>query len=432
MKKWFVVFMAVALMAAMTLPAAAEPNLTITGEYTAAAMHADGFVSQNSGALTTADDDERDYVYQRFRIQPKFKSSDTVSATLRFDFAEGIWGDDFSAYRANYGGGDDIQVDRAYVTVGTSWLTANVGLQFFPAGQTQVFRDNKPGVQFMVKTGSPFNVRLGWVKADEGSSLSDDADEEKDTDRYLAQVGYKGENFSIDAFGVAQKDGSTDGVTDFEDEPWVVGINGKADFGGFSVHGELAQFGGDNGNEVDYTGTQFNVNGMFKLSETVKLGVDLIYSSAQGDDEQKITYMGNPFAAYDVRLGGTMGWDMLVYGRSNAHLYSDYPSGPLPGDVFDPFQTGAGSIAAGVGAMFTPLDDWTFIGQLHYMTAADDELNGVTGEFEKGYNLLLVAVYNITPKTSLHATYQRVDASFMDDRDPDASNLYGLRLFVAF
>ena len=454
MKKWLVLFLAVALIGAMTVPAAAEPNLTITGEYNVSGWHAEGVASQNDGSLTTDDNDERDYVYQRFRIQPKFKASDNVSANLRFDFAEGIWGQDqgFQANRAAYGNGSDIQVDRAFVDVDTTWLRVRAGLQFIPAGQTQVFRDNQPALQFNIHTGSPFDVRLAWIKVDEGigtgssfDRLSDEEDQYKDTDRYLLDLGWNTETMNFSLFGVAQTDGGTgdtdaDGTIDnFEDEPYVVGLRARADFGGFAVHGELAQFGGDDGNNTDYAGTQFNVNGMFKLGDSLKLGLDLIYSSAEDGGDEKLTYMGNPFASYDVRLGGAMGWDTMTYGRANGFLYSGLTAGPgpLPGDVFDPFETNTGAYTVGLGAMWTPAELFSLIGQVHYMTAADDDLKNADGtdqigEFENGYNFLLVGIFNITAKTDVRIHYQRVDASFMDNRDPDASNLYGISMFVFF
>ena len=440
--------MAVALVMAMTIPAMAEPNLTIKGQYQVFGMHADGTVAQNSGLPETADDDEKDFVYQRFRVAPKFKASDNVSAHLRFDFAEGNWGQDqnFTTARASNEGFSDIQVDRAYVDVDTQWLRVRAGLQFVPVGQTQVFRDNQPALQFNIKTGIPLDIRLGWVKASEGigvgsswDRLSDEEDEMKDVDRYLAQVGWKADTWSASVFGVMQTDGGTgdtdgDGVIDnFEDEPNVFGLRFKMNFGALGIHGELAQFGGDNGEEVDYTGTQFNVNGMFNFTDSFKLGLDLIYSSAQGDDEQKITYMGNPFASYDIRFGGSMGWDTQTWGRTNAPIFATFPpGGPLPGDVFDPFETGAGAIGAGLGAMWTPLDWMYLIGQFHYLTADDDDLAGVDGEFESGYNLLLTIGFHVAPKTTLIANYQRVDADFMDDYNPDASNVYGLGLDVKF
>ncbi len=455
MKKWLPVFMAVALTMAMVIPAMAEPNLSVTGEYTLQGMTSDGVASQNSRAATTDDNDKRSYFYQRMRVQPQIKASDNVSANLRFDFAEGIWGQDqnFSAYRADYGSGQDIQVDRAYVDINSiSWLRVRAGLQFIPAGQTQVYRDNQPALQFNIKTGMPLSVRLAWVKAMEGigtgNGLEDEEDNTKDMDRYLVDLGYKADVFSVNLFGVMQTDGGTgdtngDGaIDDFEEEPWVVGLRFKGDFGALGIHGELAQFGGDTGQEdnagngIDYTGTQFNVNGMYTISDALKVGIDLIYSSAQGDDEKKMQSLGNPFASYDIRLGGAMGWDTQTYGRANGFLYSG-TGGPLPGDVFDPFNTGAGAMTAGLGAMYTPLSWLSVIGQFHYMVAADDELkdpNGadIIGEFEKGYNILLAAVFQIAPKTDVRLTYQRVDASFMDDLDPDASSLYGAHLRVRF
>jgi hypothetical protein len=172
---------------------------------------------------------------------------------------------------------------------------------------------------------------------------------------------------------------------------------------------------------------------MYNIGDRLTLGLVLFYSSAQGDDDKKITVMGNPFASHSPSKGATMGWDMLTYGRTNGHLFSSTPpGGPLPGDIYDPFNTGAGSIGAGVGALYSPLERLSLIGLFHYMNAADDDIAGVTGEFENGHNLLLAAVYRIAPKTHLHATYQRVDASFMDGVETDASSLYGLRLNVVF
>jgi hypothetical protein len=394
--------------------------------------------------------DKRDYVHQRFRVKPKIKVSDNVSANLRFDFAEGRWGQDqnFTTQRAKDTGFSDIQVDRAYVDVKTEWIRVRAGLQFVPAGQTQVFQDNQPALQFNIKTGTPFGVRLAWIKVDEGigsmgtsvDRLNDSQDEYKDTDRYLGVLSYDTDFISANAFYVAQIDGSTadtdgDGQIDnFEDQPWVAGLRFRGlQFGSLSFHGELAQFGGDDGNNTDYTGTQFNLNAKYNMNDSLAFGFDFIYSSAQGDDDKKITYMGNPFAGYDAKFGSTRGWSMLTYGRYPGQLYtSSPPGGPLPGDFFDPFKTGAGAITAGIGAMYRPLEKMTLIGQFHYMTAADDDIAGVTGEFESGYNLLMAAVYQIAPKTSVHATYQRVDADFMDGVEPDASNLYGLRLHVAF
>lgn len=432
---------------ALVSPAMAQSKLTIKGHYDLTGLSSDNVTAQNLGMDDLEDADKHSYFHQRFRVQPQFKAADGVTANLRFDFAEGIWGQDrdFDPGRAGdtstNSDDSELQVDRAYVDVSKGWLRIRAGLQFVPAGQTQVYRDNQPALQFNIKTGSPVGIRLAWVKANEsigvGTGLSDDGDENEDTDRYLVDLSYNSDPIKVNLFYVMQKDGSgdTDGdnvVDDFKDEPFVAGLRVRTGVGGVSIKGEVATFGGDNGNGTDYVGTQANVNAMMKISDALSLGLDVFYSSGADDDEIKRIHIGNPFSRFDAKFGGTMGWDTLTYGRNPAQLFtSSPPGGPLPGDIFDPFLTGAGSIGAGIGAKYIPIDKLTLIGQLHYMTAENDD-RGITGEFEKGYNLLLAAVYQLAPKTSLHATYQLVDADFMDDVAPDSANIYGLRLHVAF
>lgn len=438
MKKLLVVFMALALVS----PAMAQSKFSVKGHYELTGLTSDNVTAQNQRVDDLEDADKHSYFAQRFRVQPQFTAADGVTANLRFDFAEGIWGQDRDFDPARAGdtstNSDDseLQVDRAYVDVNTEWVRIRAGLQFVYAGQTQVFRDNQPGIQLNVKTGTPVGVRLGWVKASESvgvaTGLSDDGDENEDTDRYLVDLSYNSDAIKINAFYVMQKDSGTNGVDNFKDEPNVGGLRVRTQAGPVGISGEVAVFGGDNGNGADYVGTQANVNAMMKFSDSLSMGLDVFYSSAAGEDEIKRIHIGNPFARYDVKFGGTMGWDLLTYGRSAAPLFtSSPPGGPLPGDIFDPFLTGAGSIGAGIGAKFIPIDKLTLIGQLHYMTA-DDSDRGITGEFDSGYNLLLAAVYQLTSSTSLHGTYQLVDADFMDEVNPDTAYIYGLRLHVAF
>lgn len=454
MKKLLLIVMVLALVS----PAVADDRVTLSGTYDVTAIGSDNVTAQNLGVDDLGDTDKHSYLHQRFRVGSKIQVADGVTANLRFDFAEGIWGQDqaFDPNRAGdtttakdtYPGADassddnELQVDRAYVSVNTAWVIINAGLQFVPAGQTQVYRDNQPALQFIAKTGTPLGIRLAWVKASESigvaSAWSDSDPENEDTDRYLVDLSYKGDAFSGNLFYVMQKDGSGDttgdGIDDrFADEPNVAGLLVKTSVAGVDIYGEVATFGGDNGNGTDYTGTQVNVNGRLKISDAVTLGMDLIYSSAAGDNEQKITYMGNPFASFDAKNGGTMGWDMLTYGRNTAQLFASFPPpGLMPGDFFDPWETGAGAMGGGVGAKFIPVDKVTLIGQLHYLVADDNDLTGVTGEFDSGYNLLVAAVYQLAPKTTLHATYHLVDADFMDDVNPDSAYVYGLRMHVAF
>jgi hypothetical protein len=438
MRKLLILAMVLALVA----PAMAADNLTISGAYEVFGIGADNLQEQkNHNGVDLEDADNVNYFYQRFRVQPKFKATDGVSATLRFDFAEGIWGQDQAFTSARTADSAEIQVDRAYVSVNKGILMVNAGLQFVPLGQTQVFRDNQPALQFIFKT--PVSVRLGWVKVDESigvstGALSDEADDNKDTDRYLIDVGYKSKTFGINAFYAMQQDGSTgdsdaDGIQDnFEDQPTVMGVNVKAKAGRVALYGEAASFGGDNGNGTDYVGTQVNVNGRMKLSDALTVAADLWYSKGAEPGERKRIHIGNPFARFDLKKGAAMGWDTLTYGRNPAELFSTSPPGGLlPGDVFDPFLTGAGSMGAGIGAKFNPVEPLTLIGHMHYMVGESDD-TGVVGEFDSGYSALVCAVYQLAPKTSLHATYHLIEASFLDDIEVNSAHMYTLWMKVAF
>jgi hypothetical protein len=441
-----------AMVLAFVSPAMAADNLTVSGSYELFGIGADNLdEQQNHDGVDLEDDDKVHYFHQRFRVQPQFKAADGITATLRFDFSEGIWGQDqaFDPNRAgdsNDQGSDDaeLQVDRAYVSINKGMVMVNAGLQFVPLGQTQVFRDNQPALQFILKT--PVSVRLGWVKASEsygvGSTapLSDEGDLNKDTDRYLIDVGYKSKAFSVNAFYATQVDGSAgdtdgDGIDDdFEDQPNVMGVNAKTQVGPVALYGEAAVFGGDNGNGTDYVGTQVNVNGRMKMSDALTVAADLFYSSGEGDaDERKISYMGNPFARFDLKKGSAMGWDLLTYGRNPAELFTTSPPGGiLPGDVFDPFLTGAGAMGGGLGAKFNPIQPLTLIGHFHYMVGESDDTGRAEAEFDKGYSALLCAVYQLAPKTSVHATYHLVEADFLENVEVNTAQMYTLWLKVAF
>ena len=427
MRKLLVVLMVLALAA----PAMADSPVTISGMYDVMGVTSNNAADQNAIVPDTSDADDVGYWFQRFRVGAKIQAADGVTGNLRFDFAEGVFGQDqgFSPFRAN--DTTELQVDRAYVDVNRGMLLVKAGLQFVPAGQTQVFRDNGPALQFILKT--PVSVRLAYIKASEGTGLSDDDTlGTEDTDRYLLDIGYKSDAFKVNAFYVMQKDDSA-----LENEPNVMGVNFGTKVGPVALKSELAIFGGDTAANVDYMGTQLSINGNMKLSDKLSLGVDVIYSDGTDDPaEAKITYMGNPFARFDAEKGGLMGWDNIIYGRVPAVNPAAAPGGFMNGDFFDPFQTESGALTLGVGAKFDPMDALTFIGMVHYMSASEDGLSDAADKkFDSGYAVLLAAVYQLAPKTSLIATYHTIDADFTDaagDIDVDTATWYGLRMRVAY
>lgn len=435
-------FLVVLAMLAFVSPAMANDMVTFKGMYDVAAVTADNFTEQFTG-VDQGDSDKYSYFYQRLRMIMKLQPTKGISANLRFDFAEGIWGQDqdFNTARPS-NDNSELQVDRAYVDVNQDTFRLRAGLMFIPLGITQVYRDNQPALQLNIKTPTPVGVRLGYVKVSEGigvgGSLSDGDDENDDTDRFFIDVGYKKDSLKINAYYWMQNDDGTgdsngDGIVDnFKDEPTLMGVTAHGTLGGFKLTGELATFGGDNGNGVDYTGTQLVLIGTKEINDSLTLGLESYYSSPADSDEKKITYVGNPFARKDMEFGGNYGWDDLVYGRSGTQTYAGPAGGPLPGDFLDPFMTGTGSIGAGIAAKYKAMEKLTLIGMFDYLVAADDDIDGVTGEFEKGYNITTAAIYQLAPNTSLHATFQNVSADFMDGKDVSDANLFALRMRVKF
>lgn len=437
MKKLLVVFIGLIFAGSAIAADPSDTRVVFKGYYDVAGVYADNYSAQNQRVDDLDDADKVDFIAQVFRVQPEFKPADGVMARLRFDVAESVWGQDQGFTTARADEDIELQVDRAYVRIDKPWLQISAGLQFLPLGQGQIYRDNQPGLQLIFKT--PVSVRLGYVKVSESvgvgtaDSLSEDSDLTEDTDRYFADVGYKSDAFKINAFYVAQKDGSTDGVDNFKDEPYAGGVRVLGNVGSVGLGGELATFGGDNGNGSDYVGTQLNVHGILKVSDALSVKLDSWYSSGRDDtDDIKKTYVGDPFARMDLFLGSTTGWDNAIYGRTGIQTKFGSRGGAMTGDVFDPFNTGAGSYGAGTGAKYTPVNDLTLYGLLYYMTAANNDIDGYTGEFDNGYSLILAAAYELAPKTTLTGVFQRVDANFMDDVDPDAATALTMRLRVAF
>ena len=449
MKKMKRFLVALAILAFVT-PAMANDLVTFKGNFDVAGVAADNFNEQNANSdADLGDSDKFNYFYQRFRLSMKLQPSKGISGNLRFDFSEGIWGQDqdYGTIRPS-NDSSQLQVDRAYVDINQDMFRLKAGIMFIPLGMTQVYRDNQPGIQLDIKTPSPLGIRLGYVKVNEGIVLignrftreSDSDDENKDTDRFFIDLSYKNEAFKVNGFYWMQTDSSTgdtdgDGIDDnFKDEPTVMGLTARTRLGGINLTGELATFGGDNGNGVDYTGTQLIIVGTKQLNDSLTLGFQTYYSTPQDSGEQKITEVGDPFAHLDMEYGGAYGWDNIIHARSTVHVFASTnpPGGPLPGDLLNPFETGTGSIGAGIAAKYKAMEKLTFIGMFDYMTAADDDIDGVDFEFEKGYNILTAAIYQLAPNTSLHAVYQNVGADFMDGKDAPSANLTMLRLHMEF
>lgn len=431
MKKLLVILMALAFVA----PAMADDNLDVSGQVRIRAWDKENFSDFDDNG-----DDKEEYVEQRFRLQAVIKANDQVKAVTRIDLAETKWGSGaWATHRPGLGldasdtdaSGDIdtvsastnnvIQVDRAYLDVTTGPVNIKAGQQFYAVGQSQVIRNNKPGVQLTVK--SPVVVEVGYsVNGDDDQGATAGATSGIDTvdDQNLHfSVAYKSDVFSVEGFyGIDMR--SLEDAASNEDTRTVFGVNFKTSVGPVKLNSELALFGGENeATNSDYVGTQFNIDADMKLNDLVKIGVDLIYSSGTDDaTETKIAYIGDVFGRLNRSEGGS----------GNNIIAGDLA--PLGGDdVFDPFNDNLGAIGGGVDAVITPVAGLNLLAHVMYLTAAED---GSTGDYEDLIVYNLGASYMLAPKAKLAVYYTVVDADFEGGGSSDnATNISGL-MQIAF
>jgi hypothetical protein len=410
MKKLLVIFLVLAFVA----PAMAADNLDVSGQVRIRSWDTENFGDFDDDNAA----DKGEYFEQRFRLQATIKANDQVKAVTRVDFAEDEWGSsDWSTHR--YNENSELQVDRAYLDITTGPVNIKAGQQFYAVGQSQVIRNNKPGIQITIKT--PVVIELGYsVEQDQDQGATDD-----EANMHLSLT-YAADAFSVEGFyGQQVTNAGAAGADDTEDTRTVFGVNGKFGIGPVKINTELALFGGDNDQAgaaaVDYVGTQFNVDADMKLSDMIQIGADLIYSDGTDSaDEEKIAYIGDVFGRLNRSEGGS---GNNIYAGDLAPLGAD--------DVFDPFNGNQGSIGLGVDVIITPMAGLDILAHVMYLTSAEDTA-GETG-YDNALLYNLGVTYAIAPKAKFGLYYTAVDPEAEDsDVDADtASNIGGL-LQIAF
>lgn len=428
MKKLLVAFIAVAFVAGLVAQTAvAEERLSLTGAMRARAWNTSNYSDLDSDNHT----DELQYWDQRFRVQATIAPADGVKGVLRWDFAETTWGSngtELDGNRPTAGTDNQLQVDRAYLDVTKGIINVKAGLQYMGLGTNYAYDNNATGLQLTFTT--PVVIRVGWAKESEGGASTDlDAedsgidtdgdgvdDSTQDIDQYFLDLMYSADTFTVEGFYAFQKDGrKSDDTANGVEEPTLLGVMGKAAFGPINVLAELDMFGGQYNDDVDYTGTQFVGDVGFNLNDQVTLGVDLIYSNGNKDDDKtKITYM--PHATF-----GSVGY--ADYGAFNTDLM---PLGAT--DVFDPLGTEAGAMGGGVYAKFVPIETLTLYGQIVYLVGQEDE----DGMFENGTIFNLSGQWAFTQNAHLALGYNYTSASLKEVDDLDNATAIMARIQIDF
>lgn len=426
MKKLLVAIIAMAFIVGLVADmAVAEDRLSLSGQVRVRAWKVD------NRDYSDAVEDEVSYWDQRFRMQAVVSPADGVKGVLRMDFSEHQWGTVNGLVgntpRPRAGTNEQFQVDRAYIDVTKGIVNIKAGQQYMGLGNSFAYDGNNTGLQFTINT--PVVIRLGYSKEHEGFITGDAnldgvtlpgevtnnglTDEEalgtEDTDHYFINVGYKSDVFSIDGFYAMQTDDSAAGA-----EPTLMGVLAKFGVGPVNVIAELDSFGGDNAAGVDYTGIQFVADASMAMSDAFTLGVNLIYSDGTNDaGEVKTTRFPGAF------------FGSMYYSDYGAFATDIAPLGD--GDVFDPGDTGAGAMGAGVYAKFAPMDTLTLYGQLAYLTSDED----FSGGFDSGLVGNLSAEYLMVQNTTLAAGISYVDAD-VNDFDTDPFLAYVARMQITF
>jgi hypothetical protein len=302
--------------------------------------------------------------------------------------------------------------------VTTGPVNIKAGQQFIAVGQSQVLRDNKPGIQVTIKT--PVVIELGY-------SVDEDQDQGGTTDEQVSHISleYAADTFKVQGFYATQvTSAGSAGVADTEDTKTVFGVNGKFDIGPVNINTELAMFGGDDGaaTATDYMGTQFNVDADMKLSDMIKIGADLVYSDGTdgNSNETKIVYISDPFGILSRTEGGS----------GNNYWAGDVtPVGD--GDAFDPGGYGQGAMGIGADVVITPMAGLDVLLHVMYLTAAED----TTGD--TGYDNALIynigVTYALAPKAVVGLYYNATAAEFEDSTaSDDTASLIGALLQIDF
>ena len=428
MKKLAILVMAMLLTAMFTAPAFAEDRLSLSGSYFVRGWDVD---SGKAGP-------DQNYYHQRMRVQAKIAVADDVSATIRADIAEAVWGADFTgpsvARPGNAGDNDSnkIHIDRTFVTIDKEAWSFQAGQQFFALGIAEVMDSQITGFNAGLKF-APVNVNFIYAKIDEGDTydrgtligdgtiggLNDaqaaakaatDATTDEaalgteDTDIYAVNVGFEVAGFNSNAFGVMQKDDSP-----AQAEPWAIGFMTSGTAAGMvNILAELDFFGGDNATN-DYSGVNFYVKGDVAINDMFTVGAEVIYGD--GDDT-------------DTQISGLTDWDTFTPFSIGTPM--DGWVTAFAGSPFDMTGDGAGTIGGTLFVSSTPMEKLSLGGKVGYFETEEDS---VTDADMVAFNAWVAYEIASNTKVSMTYLYSDIDEQFINN---DAVKTIVLELAVSF
>jgi hypothetical protein len=334
-----------------------------------------------------------------------------ITANLRVDFFDDeTWGTTGPVGRPDHDGGD-IEVDRAFIRIEKDMFIFQGGQLFQAFGNPGAFTAYAPqanGLALRLKL--PVTVDVNYFKLDEGTSVIDEEDAQKDTDMYAVQVAYPSEMFTIGGYYVLASDGSE---LNYEDQN-VIGVWGNTKIGPVKVSGALDFFGGSYDANTDYMGTQLWLGGEMAFTEAFNLGANIYYALAADSDgsELQLTEMPNKFAPFEAHEVVFRGYRDCLVSLNGSDTPFD-PTGAAAGAGDD-----AGVMGMDVYGLFTPVENVTLAASIGYFSPQDDD------EDVTNWNSSMLVEGSVTwqfaPNCNLMgATYYRSD-DMEDDTREDA------------
>lgn len=171
--------------------------------------------------------DEDEYAFQIFRLMTRFGYGKNISAVMRADFAQSIWGIDNQRFEGGAPGfsslfdtkdtGFTVHVDWAYLdATHPGWNTNfKVGRMKYALGNLLVLDQNNDGIQVTKSYEGGKSWTFGWSKVSEGADSLSDLEavgpggiSTEDADLFMLTYKHKAGNWLFNPFVAYYKDDS--------------------------------------------------------------------------------------------------------------------------------------------------------------------------------------------------------------------------------
>ena len=370
MKKFTIIALALCLAFVM-----AAPVMAVDANFSGAYRVRGFYVSQYDLRDTTP---SHDFMDMRFRLQTKFKASDILSVTVRFDALDGhVWGDATKSKEV-------VDFDRAYMTIKAPIGTFDIGRMKGGTWGTKFLDSDteKDRIKFTkkIENSTLYLVYQKNTEADDATSVSA-ADQDSETYYVLAKQ--KMENTTIGLLLAFTNDKINADRTKrkYGAAPYFV-----SKFGPLAVQGELAYNWGETDYDAAASADEDIKELAYNLEATYKFGpasVQVGYAFVSGDNNSS----DNEDSAFDDGVGND--WEKLFILTTNEVALLDKNLGGIGNLSAD----GATLDASGAkifygGVTFSPLDNLK-LGVVVGSADADEAPTGYQDDYGVEYDFTL-------------------------------------------